>query len=60
MNKLFLLEFLIFDGAALTWGAYEIWSVRRSRWPDDPKERPDDAKEKMPAPSENAPRHPER
>ena len=45
-------EFLIFDGAAVAWGAYEIWSVRRSRWPEN-------AKDKKPAPSEDPPRHPE-
>jgi hypothetical protein len=51
MNTLFLLEFLIFDGAALTWAGYELWSVRRSKWEADAKDE---------KPSKEAPRHPER
>ena len=50
MNTLFLLEFLIFDGAALTWAGYELWSVRRSKW---------DAETKTEAESKDPPRHPE-
>lgn len=46
INPLFLLEFVLFSGAALAWGAYELWTVRS-------------VKDKTPsAPSDDA-RHPE-
>ncbi len=51
MNSLFLLEFLIFDGAALAWAGYELWSVRRSKW--EPETRDEIA-------SKDSSRHPER
>lgn len=51
MNSLFLMEFLLFDGAALAWAGWELWSVRPS------KDQPTEAR---PLPSsEDAARHPE-
>lgn len=50
-NPIFLLELVIFNGAALAWAGWELWSVRRSRDPKPP-----------PGPSEGSadePRHPE-
>lgn len=51
MNTVFLIEFALLDVAALSWAGYELWSLRRSKWPDD-KKKPD-------KPSEEPPRHPE-
>jgi hypothetical protein len=54
-NATFLIEFLLFAVAALGWGAWEIWSVRRSRNvpPDAPANKPTGS-------SEQLPRHPKR
>ncbi len=49
-HPIFLLEFLLFDGAALAWAGYEIWSVRPTK---------DKAAEKKDAASEESSRHPE-
>lgn len=49
-HPIFLLEFLLFDGAALAWAGYEIWSVRPGK--DKPAERKN-------ASSEEPARHPE-
>ncbi len=49
-HPIFLLEFLLFDGAALAWAGYEIWSVRPG------KDKPDESKD---AASEDCARHPE-
>jgi threonine/homoserine/homoserine lactone efflux protein len=51
MNSLFLMEFLLFDGAALVWAGWEIWSVRPG------KDQAETAKK--PSPSRETPRHPE-
>ncbi len=51
MNSVFLMEFLLFDGAALAWAGWEIWSVRPG------KDKAETAK--MPGPSNETPRHPE-
>jgi hypothetical protein len=51
MNPIFLLEFLLFDGAALAWAGYEIWSVRPG------KDKTEAAKN--PGPSNETTRHPE-
>lgn len=40
INPLFLLEFIVFSGAALAWGAYELWSVRPEK--DKAKSAPAD------------------
>ncbi|MBL8559081.1 MAG: hypothetical protein JNM47_10195 [Hyphomonadaceae bacterium] len=39
-NPLFLIELLVFSGAALAWGVYEYWSVRPKKEDSPP---PDDA-----------------
>ena len=53
-NPVFLIELLIFSAAALAWGGWELWSVRRSRDAKDPP---------APKPSDSAsaddPGHPE-
>jgi hypothetical protein len=54
MHALLLLEFLLFDGAALAWGGWELWSLRRSKW-----ENPADSENAASGRSEDAPRHPE-
>jgi hypothetical protein len=51
MSSLFLMEFLLFDGAALAWAGWELWSVRPSQDPPKAKE---------PTSSDGSPRHPER
>jgi hypothetical protein len=51
VNPIFLMEFLLFDGAALAWAGWEIWSVRRGK--DDPEP------ERQSPPSKDAPGHPE-
>jgi hypothetical protein len=51
MNTIFLMEFLLFDGAALAWAGWELWSVRPSL---------DEAAKKRDAASKDAARHPER
>ena len=51
MNPVFMIEFLGFDLAVVAWTGYELWSLRRSKWPDDKK--PDETK------STETPRHPE-
>ena len=53
MNPVFLIEYLIFVGAVLVWACAELWSVRRSKWND----QPGDKKE---SDSEGASRHTER
>ena len=50
MNSLFLLEFLLFDGAALAWAGYELWTVRPSKTKSAPEDKPE---------SKDIPRHPE-
>jgi hypothetical protein len=52
MNPIFLMEFLLFDGAALAWAGWEIWSVRPGKDNAEP--------EKRAQPSNETPRHPER
>ena len=39
MNAVFLIEYLIFVGAVLVWACYELWSVRRSKWNDGPRDQ---------------------
>jgi hypothetical protein len=51
VNPIFLLEFGVFNGSALVWGAYELWSVRKSKRDDSQTA----SKE-----SEEGPGHPER
>jgi hypothetical protein len=51
MNTIFLMEFLLFDGAALAWAGWELWSVRPSR---------DEEAKKRDAASKEAAGHPER
>ncbi len=51
MDTLFLMEFLLFDGAALAWAGWELWSVRPSQ---------DEAAKKRDAASKESARHPER
>jgi hypothetical protein len=53
-NPVFLFELLIFSGAALAWGAWELWSVRRSRDTDTSQPA-----EPEPGASSGEPRHPE-
>jgi hypothetical protein len=40
VNPLFLIELLVFSGAALAWGVYEYWTVRPKK---DQSSRSDDA-----------------
>ena len=44
MNTIFLMEFLLFDGAALAWAGWELWSVRPRR-DEGAKERDAESKE---------------
>ncbi len=51
-DSVFLVEFLIFGGAAVAWGVWQIWSVRRGKdWSKDDHEPPD---------SDDSSGHPER
>jgi hypothetical protein len=54
MNTIFLMEFLLFDGAALAWAGWELWSVRPSQ---DAAAKKRDAASK--AASKDAAGHPE-
>jgi hypothetical protein len=54
-SPLFLLEFLLFNGVALAWAGWELWSIRRSK-DEPPKESASEPK----SPSAEAARHPER
>jgi hypothetical protein len=51
VNPIFLMEFLLFDGAALAWAGWEIWSLRSS------KKEPESTKHALG--SEDPPGHPE-
>jgi hypothetical protein len=53
-NGLFLMEFLIFDGVALAWAGWELWSLHR----DKSKPKAKSGAEPPPA-SDETPRHPE-
>jgi hypothetical protein len=55
-NPLFLMEFLVFNGAALGWAGYELWSLRREREKDAAE---DAAKAAAEAASKESARHPE-
>jgi hypothetical protein len=52
MNPVFMIEFLGFDVAVVAWASYELWSVRRSKFPDD-------TEKKDVNPSKDSTRHPE-
>jgi hypothetical protein len=53
-NTHFILELLLFEGAAVAWAAWEFWSVR-PKAKADPK-----APAASPPESEDRPGHPER
>ncbi len=53
-HYVFLLETGLFEGVALAWGVWELWSVRRSK-DDKPKSKPA-APDSLP----KGPGHPER
>jgi hypothetical protein len=42
----FFLEFVLFSGAALTWGVWQLWSVNREIAKDKAKAKADAAKVK--------------
>jgi len=53
VSPVFLIEYLLFGGAVLVWAFLELWSVRRSKWNDQPGDKKD-------SDSEEASRHTER
>ena len=57
------MEFLVFNGAALGWAGYELWSLKVEREKDAAEDAAKAASEKamsQSAMSESAPGHPER
>jgi hypothetical protein len=51
-NTFFIVEILVFSGAALAWASWELWTVRKSK--DEPKDKP-----AQPGASPREPGHPE-
>lgn len=49
IHPLFALEFILFTGAALGFGFYQLWSVRRALREDEEKERRRGAESTPPA-----------